>query len=594
MFGAQKKPTNSNPKVADPSGTKTAAYDMARLQVKRHQDNPLHQGSAHQAALQNKSPNRNGKLKGEVPLSVPVFDPIGPEDDIVTFFKNRVPGEPRKSNLSIVLSSLIVMFLLFVTFALGFNFNSEFRFAISQFASTHFQIELANFIPNLKPIGLGDDLGEGLTSVSDVDTKSIQSTNTLEQSMSLVRRGSWAYIDKKIAGTCSTWTSSQHCLVKGYYLASRGLKASARMILNVPEASIKSLSNIEQATWFHTLALVKENNSRKSREFTKSHQLLGEKHPTIKAVFFDDIIRMHILKGNVSDALYFYGLAKKQVDQKRLDYFQSKWGVLIIVASKKPVTSQIVDRAISSGRTAFKNDPISLQLLVKASILSGQFEKIRPLVIDAVTENETQGVDREIRKRLWQLRIRTDLGTSNRLEASKGLEFYRSAFGVDMFYQMMSLGLSINPLGLFPSERVERHWGAIPTKNLPLEARYLVSLANIRANKTSNSLKDIQYLEQTIKLNPKFDPAWIHLLRAEYSYASKRFVESKTLSQKLARDPKTSLFGYDLLIRNAKALRQIQEVGKLRLQIDKIRNSSVFARSPEYMRSPFGPLSLLN
>jgi hypothetical protein len=594
MFGAQKKPSNSSPKAADSSGSKPIGYDLARLQVRRHQENNMQQGQANQPAPQNMLQNRNGKLKGEIPLSVPGFDPLRPEDDIVTFFKNRIPGEPKKSAVSVVVSTLIVVLLLLVAFVLGFNFNNEFRSVSRQFASNHLQIDLVKFIPKLRPVGLDDDLGEGLTSVSEIDAKSLQSTNTLEQSMSLIRRGSWGYIDKKISGTCSTWTSSLQCLVKGYYLASRGLKSSAKMILNVPETSLRSLSNTEQATWFHTLALVKENNSKNFREFAKSHQLLGEKNPATKAVFFDDIIRMHILRGNVSDALYFYGLAKKQLDQKRLNYFQSKWGVLIILASKKPVTNQIVDRALQSGRSAFKNDPLSLELLVKAAIVSGQFVKIRPLIMDAVTENESQGINKEIRKRLWQLRIRTDLGTANRAEANKGLEFYRAAFGIDVFYQMMNLSLAINPLSVFPSERVERLWGSVPISNLPWEAKYLVALADIRSHRISNSLKDIQHLEQTIKLNPRYDAAWISLLRGEYKYASKKFAESKALAQNLAKDPKTSLFGYDLLIRNAQALRQFQEVGRLRSEIDKIRNLSVFGRSDGYMRSPFGPLSLLN
>ncbi len=473
----------------------------------------------------------------EHPLTSPVNDPLLPEDDISTFFRNRAAvGDHESMGRFIGETSLKIVIAILIFFVV-YNQHRGFQTSADVKARKWLGINLQEHIPAVgarkRPQVEKKRSANDPVALSPPLAKSIANQNSIEMAISQVRAGRWVDIEKRLTGKCQRWDATNDCLLKGFYLAHRGLKLSSRLMVSVPEVRLSKLGKPERALWYLSLAVIKENGRANHQEFDKAMALLAGPASEMRRVYFDEMIVALARARKPKEIAYFIERAKSYPWTPSWQASSTKWKALAIATVPNTMTPKAVDYMVKGERGAVRVDARSLEILAPAIIQANGAALALPVSREAVTHAISTKIDRDLVKRAIQSHIRLLVAAGITPDVASYLKLYLTQIGKDDFYILFrASSLLESPVA---SERSQGLTFLLSqSQNSPWELKYALAHALIRAGHAQKALPYIERLEKA-RMSNKGSSLWVDILRAEYRLALKQTRDSRQLEAARSR-----------------------------------------------------------
>ncbi|MCX6126858.1 MAG: hypothetical protein NTV34_19210 [Proteobacteria bacterium] len=541
------------------------------------------------------SPRKNSENAHD-PLSSPGAEPLLPGDDLSMFFRNRAVIAGSVGSYKKLIVTMMSLFLLAAAFIFAYNSKPKFRVLADKQAKIWLNINLADYVPAFK--------GRTKKTKSAVE-RDIERNNSLlrkgraleplkeiliDPLAQLIRAGRWKEVEPKIQGKCLAWVGSYDCLLKGYYLASRGLAKSVRPMTLVEDASLRSLKLSEQVLWHHTVALVLGEADIGHKRLSKALAMVPANSFDLRRMIFDDLIVNCSVTKRGQDLKYILDLANKDPGIKFWNGAAAKWNALSTLTLTGALSSRAMDDLIKGERGSLKNDPRSIELLGIGFIRSGRADRFLAISMDAMADLPLSRMDADLQRRVISTHLRVLWALGRRGEAGAFLNRYQAMAGRDalvVHYQAASI---LQNGDAAQSARTLAVLGRSP-RNLPWETQFIQGYALVRSGQPSLAHPIIRQMSkaqggQAIK-------TWTKILTGEFLLSQKRYQDAERLMLPHVSGSVMSLFAAEILRKAYDAQSRDKDAMRLRLMIDDVRAKTGYWSSPEMLSSPLGPLAVI-
>lgn len=559
----------------------------ARLQITKHQTSKMGAPHATLPPIGNPSGNVNFG-RSEQPLSQMANDRLFPEDDMVSFFKNRAAASRHDFGVSTSIKVAGALALAGVLFIVAFNQKRKFASDADRLSEKWLGVKIGSYIPVFGARSKIQKLVPGqVSSTRNAAGKSAKKFG-LDPIVFLIRSGQWTEADQNLINKCSRWEATADCAVKGLSYSHKNMLQMTKPMLSIPDTAVMTLKPSMRGLWYAASTLVLPDKSARERRFQSALRALSPGDLETKRILVDEMITGLAKSNSYGEIPRYLRLVESDARNPGWASDVAKWRILASVTYTSNAKVSQITAALREDRTSLRMDPQILILLTPEMIRSGFAAAFSPTVADA---NITATMfNKDVRRGLMQSSIRLKLAQGQRTEYTALLAKYTEAFGRDPFAIHFNAMIQLAAGGNDRLKAVIQDLRGLKP-SAPWETWTLYAFALIKSGQAAKVDTTITALRS--RSQPPNIQFWGTILRGERLLTLGKTQEAEQAIKIAYESMPTHSALVDLMIRIYQTQNKLAEAARLRLKLDDLRSKTSYWSSPEMMRSPFGPLALI-